>query len=158
MGYLERKLNRAVALLDKPEDAIAELALAQSEGIDFIVNKEDDPLVEVQHALRLAERMVEEGKHEAANENLKHAQIQLALYRAATGKEAAKAAKQLEDEIAALKPRIKDKGVTEKIRQFWERAVSWIQEAPGQSHVVKEDSGESAHKELAESGQKTQSK
>ncbi|KPK37723.1 MAG: hypothetical protein AMJ65_13935 [Phycisphaerae bacterium SG8_4] len=122
LGYLERKLNRAAALLKEPEKALAQLTLAQSRAIEFVVNKSDDPLVRVQHALRLAERMVEEGKHEAAQDNLRVAQIQLGTYRALLGKEAG------------------------KVRSFWGRAVSLFREEPGQAHVVEKDSSEKVEK------------
>jgi hypothetical protein len=148
LSYIERKLNRAVALLDKPEDALAQLSLAQTRGIELVVNQADDPLVEVQHALRLAERMVEEGKHEAAQDNLRLAQIRLGTYRALLGKDAGKAAKQLEDDIVALMPKTEEKGAAGKIRAFWERVVSWFRQEPGQAHKVETDSdGESARAE-----------
>jgi hypothetical protein len=128
-------------LLDKPEEALAHLALAQTRGVELVVNEADDPLVNVQHALRLAERMVEESKHEAAQENLRLAQIQLGTYRALLGKEAAKVVKELEDDITALMPKTENKGAADKIREFWERAVNWFQEEPGQAHIVEDDQG-----------------
>jgi hypothetical protein len=142
LSYIERKLNRAASLLDTPDDALRQLALAQTRGIELVVNRSDDPLVEVQHALRLAERMVEEGKHEAAQDNLRLAQIQLGTYRALLGKEAAKVVKQLEDDIVALMNKTEQKDAAATIRGFWERAVSWFREEPGQAHVVQKDGGE----------------
>ncbi len=138
----ERKLNRAASLIDKPADALEQLTLAQTRGIELVINKSDDPLVEVQHALRLAERMVEEGKHETAKDNLRLAQIQLSTYRALVGKEAAKAVKQLENDITALMPKIKAQEAAATIRKFWERAVSWFREEPGQARVVEKGSSE----------------
>lgn len=136
LGYIERKLNRAAALLDKPEDALAQLVLAQTQGIEMIVNQADSPLVQVQHALRLAERMVGEGKHDAAMENLKLAQAQLGAYRVLLGQEAGQVVKRLEDDIAALMSKTEEKGAPEKIRGFWERAVKLFREEPGQAHAV----------------------
>jgi len=141
LSYIERKLNRAKALLEKPEDALAQLILAQNHGIMTKVNKVDDPLVKVQHALRLAERMVEEGKHEVAQDNLRLAQVQLGMYRAALGKDDSKVIKQLEDDIAALMPKTEEIGAAGKIRNFWERAVNWFRDEPGQAHVVDNNSG-----------------
>jgi hypothetical protein len=146
LSYIERKLNRAAALLEKPEEALAQLILAQTRGVNTVINKADDPLVEVQHALRLAERMVEEGKHDAAEDNLRIAQIQLGTYRALLGKQAAKVVKQLEDDIATLMPKIKQKEAASNIRGFWERATSWFREEPGQAHVVEDNSDEGAKK------------
>jgi hypothetical protein len=142
LSYIERKLNRAAALLDEPEKALAQLMMAQARGVQTIVNEVDDPLVHVQHALRLAERMVEEGNHEAAQDNLRLAQIQLGTYRALLGKEASKAVKKLEDDITALLPKTTDKGAADKIREFWERAVSWFREETGQAHIVESDAAQ----------------
>lgn len=142
ISYIERKLNRAEALLNKPEDALAHLALAQSNGIEFVVHEEDDPLIEVQRALRLAERMVEEGKHEAAEENLMVARIKLETYRSLADKEAANTVKRLEDDITSLLPKLKEKGSAAVIRTFWERAVNWFHEEPGEAHIVEEESEE----------------
>lgn len=138
LGYIERKLNRAAALLDEPAEALLQLTLAQTHGVETVVNEIDNPLVEVQHALRLAERMVQEGKTEAAQDNLRLAQVKLGTYRALLGKEAPKAVKALEDDITALMPKAGEKGAAETIREFWERAVSWFQQETGQAHVVTE--------------------
>jgi hypothetical protein len=147
LSYIERKLNRAATLLDEPDEALVQLSLAQTRGVQLVVNQADDPLVEVQHALRLAERMVEEGKHEAAQDNLRLAQIQLGTYRALLGKEAAKAVKALEDDITALMTKTEEKDAAAKIREFWERAISWFREEPGQAHVVEEGEVEEAEQD-----------
>ncbi|MFC1765436.1 hypothetical protein ACFL6U_25615 [Planctomycetota bacterium] len=146
LSYIDRKLKRAQTLLDKPEEALKQLYLAQSQGIQLSINKSDSPLIDVQHALRLAERMVEEEKYEAAQDNLKLAQIHLGTYRALLGKEAAKTVKQMEDEITALIPKTKQKGAAGKIRGFWEQAVSWFREEPGQAHVVEATSDDKSKK------------
>lgn len=138
IGYIDRKLKRASELIDKTEEALAQLTLAQTKGIQLIVNEADSPLVEVQQALRLAERMVEEGKFEAAKENLNLAQVQLGTYRALLGKEASKVVKELEDKIAALTPKAEQVDTASKIRGFWEQVVSWFTEQPGQATVVEE--------------------
>ena len=148
LSYIERKLNRAAKLLDKPDEALIQLGLAQSRGVQFVVNKEDDPLVEVQRALRLAEQMVEEGKHEAGQDNLRLAQIELGTYRALLGKEAAKSVKQLEDDITALMATIENEGAAAKIREFWERAVNLFRQEPGQAHIEEEGNGEESPNEI----------
>ncbi len=145
LGYLERKLNRARALIDKPDDALAQLTLAQTRGIEIVVNKDDTPLVQVQQALRLAERMVEEGRHEAARDNLRMAQVQLGAYRALVGKGAGKVVKQLEDDIAALMAKTEEKGASGKIRGFWERAVKLFREEPGQTKAVGKEAAPEAN-------------
>jgi hypothetical protein len=140
LGYIERKLNRALALIEKPEEALQQLMLAQTRGIEMKINEADNPLVKVQHALRLAERMVEEGKHEAAKDNLRLAQFQLSAYRGIVDKDAAKEAKRLDEDITKLMNKTKGKEAAAKIREFWERSVSWFKEEQGQAHVVEEES------------------
>ena len=99
LNYIERKLARAAQLLNKPEDAAAQLALAQNVGIRFSMHKEDSPLVEVQHALRLAERMVQEKKFDGARANLQLAKLRLETYRGLIGTKDTKPAADLEKEI-----------------------------------------------------------
>jgi hypothetical protein len=82
--------------------------------------------------------MVEEGKHEAAQDNLRLAQIQLSTYRTALGKEESDIVKALEEEITALTTKTENEGAAAKIRGFWERAVSLFQDEPGQAEVVEE--------------------
>ncbi len=148
LNYIERKLNRAMALLDKPDDALMQLALAQTQGIEFVINETDNSLVKAQQALKLAERMVQDGNTEAAQENLKLAQIHLGMYRELMGKDAAavKEVKQLEDDIAALMPKTQVKETAGIIRGFWERAVKLFHQEPGQAHVVNKMSEGSASK------------
>ena len=136
LGYIERKLDRAAALMDKPADALAQLTLAQTHGVEFVVNEADSPLVKVQQALHLAERMVEEGKYEAARDNLRLAQLQLGTYRALLGPEAGKTVKQLEDDINALLAKTEEKGAAENIRGYWERTVKLFREELSQAHSV----------------------
>ena len=136
LDYIGRKLNRAMALLDKPADALMQLALAQSEGIEFVVNENDDALVKAQQALKLAERMVQDGNTEAARENLKLARIHLGMYRELMGEDASRSVKRLEDDIAALMPKTRGKETAGVIRGFWQRAVKLFHQEPGQAHVV----------------------
>ena len=123
-------------MLEEPNEALAQLTMAQTQGVELAVNKIDNPLVDVQLALRLAERMVGEGNHEAADDNLRVAQIHLGTYGALVGKDGAKVVKELEDDIAELMARTDEVGAASSIRGFWERAVSWFREGPGQAHVV----------------------
>lgn len=136
LSYIERKLNRAGELLGEPEDALRQLGLAQKRGIEVEVDEEDHPLVAVQSALRLAERMVEEGKQDAAKSNLQLAQIHLETYKALLSKDAGEKVKELQDDITQLLGTLEEKGAAGKVREFWERAVSWFQERRGQSITV----------------------
>lgn len=134
LSYIERKLARAVQLLNKPEEAAAQLVLAQNAGIRFSVQKEDNPLVEVQHALRLAERMVQEKKYEGAKENLQLAKMRLETYRVLLGTRDTKPAAELDKEIEKISGELEKPGVTEKIRGMWDKATSWFKRESGQAH------------------------
>jgi hypothetical protein len=133
LSYIERKLARAAQLLDKPAEAAAQLALAQDAGIRFTAHKEDSPLIEVQHALRLAERMVQEKKYEGAKANLQAAKLRLEAYRGLIGANAAKPAADLEKEIEKISGALEKAGVEEKIRGMWEKATSLFTREAGQA-------------------------
>jgi hypothetical protein len=132
LGYIERKLAHAAKLVDKPEEAASQLALAQDVGIRFTAHKEDSPLVEVQHALRLAERMVQEKKYDGAKVNLQLAKLRLEAYRGLVGSSAAKPAADLEKEIEKLSSELEKPGGAEKIRGIWDRAMSLFKPQSGQ--------------------------
>ncbi len=133
LSYIERKLARAAQLLSKPEEAAAQLALAQNVGIRFATHKEDNPLVEVQHALRLAERMVQEKKYDGAKANLQAAKLRLEAWRGLVGADEAKPAADLEKEIEKVSGEIEKPGVAEKIRGMWDKATSWFKREAGQA-------------------------
>lgn len=134
LGYVERKINRAMKLLsDKPEDALAQLVLAQTQGIRFAVNKEDDPLVSAQHALQLAERMVKQERFEAAKANLQIAKNHLVLYRGLIAESESDKVRQLEQDITKLQGEIKKEGAAGDIRGFWDRVASWFVREPGEA-------------------------
>jgi hypothetical protein len=136
LGFIERKLARAAQLLSKPEDAAAQLALAQDAGIRFTTHKEDSPLVEVQHALRLAERMVQEKKYDGAKANLLEAKLRLETYRGLVGAAEAKPAADLEKEIEKVSGEIEKPGVADRIRGMWDKATSWFKKESGQAREV----------------------
>ena len=133
LGYIERKLERAAQLLDKPEDAAVQLALAQNVGVSFSTHKEDNPLIEVQHALRLAERMVREQKYDGAKENLQLAKLRLEAYRGLVSADDAKPAAELEKEIEKLSGEIEKPGGEKQIRSMWDKATSWFKQEAGQA-------------------------
>ncbi len=133
LGYIERKLARAAQLLSKPEDAATQLALAQNVGVRLSMHKEDSPLVEVQHALRLAERMVQEKKYDGAKANLQLAKLRLEAYRGLVGSNEAKPAAELEKEIEKVSGELEKPGVAERIRGMWDKATSWFKRESGQA-------------------------
>jgi len=133
LGYIERKLARAAQLLSKPEEAAEQLVLAQDAGIRFRMHKEDSPLVEVEHALRLAERMVQEKKYEGAKANLQEAKLRLETYRGLIGANEARLAADLEKEIEKVSSEIEKPGVAERIRGMWDKARGWFTREAGQA-------------------------
>src|SRR5512136_2869579 len=134
LGFVERKLKRATELLAQPKDAAEQLAQAQSQGVRFFAHKEDSPLVNVQHALRLAERMVREKKYEGAKANLQTAKLQLEAYRALVGDVAGQSAATLEKEIQKLSGELQAPGSAEKIGGMWDRVASWFRREASQAH------------------------
>lgn len=137
LDYVESKLNRALRLLkDKPEDALAQLAMAQSQGVDYVVNKQDDPLVKAQMALQVAERMSEEGREEAAKANLQVAKNYLEFYRGLLPAGKSEHVSKLEGEITKLQGEIGRKGAASTIRGFWDRVASWFARKPGETRAT----------------------
>jgi hypothetical protein len=127
LDYVEGRLKRALnALPGKPGDALKQLVLAQSNGIAFSVNKEDNPLVAAQMALQLAEQMVKENRVEAAKANLQQAKNQLVLYRGLIGEHDGDDVKKLEEDISKLQGDIETTGAAASIRGFWDRVANWF--------------------------------
>jgi hypothetical protein len=142
LAYVERKIKRAMDLIKKPEEALAELTLAQTRGIEMSVNKEDNPLVSVQEALRLAERMVEEEKLDVAKENLQIAQFHLETYRALLGKDAGEKIKKLQEDITAVSNKLQMKEAAGTIREFWERVTGWFKKGTQEAQVTDQEAEE----------------
>lgn len=141
LDYVENKVNRALRLIkDKPEDAVAQLALAQSQGVDYVVNRQDDPLVKVQMALQVAERMSEEGREEAAKANLQVAKNYLEFYRGLLPVGKTEHVSKLEGEITKLQGEIGRKGASSTIRGFWDRVASWFVRNSGETRATGTDS------------------
>ena len=134
LNYAERKLKRATELITKPQEASAELALIQSDGVHFYAHPEDDPLVKVQQALRLAERMVRENKFEGAKANLVTAQFQLEAYRALVGSDNGMAIADLEKNIQKLSGELQNPGAADQIRAMWDNVTGWFKRESGQAH------------------------
>jgi hypothetical protein len=133
LGFVERKLKRAAELVAKPKEAAEVLALAQTQGIRFYTHKEDSPLVDIQHALRLAERMAREKKYEGAKANLQVAKLTLETYRGLVGPEAGQSITDLQKEIEKVSGDLQGPGVADKIRGMWEKATGWITREAGQA-------------------------
>ncbi|MBN2143447.1 MAG: YfdX family protein [Candidatus Aureabacteria bacterium] len=134
LKYIERKLASAVRKIDKSEEALRELMLARTKGIDLKINEKDNPLIDVQKALKLAERMVEENKPEAAKYNLNIANIQLETYKNIIGEAEGRKARELQEEIERIKSKLESKDAARTIRELWQRTVSWFRQYPGQAH------------------------
>jgi YfdX protein len=147
LGYVERKLRRAAELLDDKEQALRQLILAQTQGLQMKVNKEDSPLVKAQAALQLAERMVGENKVEGAKANMQLARLYLDSYQSLLGDPNATEVKSLRQKMDDLSGTLNGGGMaTEEARDvsrgliqgFWETVTGWMTEEPGQAQVGEE--------------------
>lgn len=134
LNFAERKLKRALELIAKPQEATAELVLIQSGGVRFYAHKEDSPLVDAQHALRLAERMVREKKYEVAKANLQTAKLQLEAYRALVDTGTGQPVADLEKDIQKLSGELQTPGAADKIRGMWDKVTGWFTRESGQAH------------------------
>jgi len=143
LDYVESKIRQALARLNEPEKARTDLLTASAIGVRFDTQKEDNPLVGIQAALRLAEQQVREGKYEGARANLQLARVQLDTYRALVGETAGKEAQDLEKEIGALQEKTREPGAADKIRRFWGRVTGWFKNdsgtAPGTNKVASKE-------------------
>jgi len=138
LRYVESKLKRALSLLDQPEEALAQIVLAQTQGIRFAYDKQDTPLVKAQSALRMAERMINEGKIEAAEDNLRLARLHLEAYRTLIGQSESGPVRQLQEQITKLSQDAAVKGGAEEVRGFWDRVTGWLQKQPGEARQTTE--------------------
>lgn len=135
LGYVERKIKRAKSLMTKkPQEALGELVLAQTNGIRFSVTKQDSSLVKAQRALRLAERQVNEKKIEGAEANLRLARFHLETYKSLVGEKRGKEVSRLQKDIDKLFGTLDKKESESKVRGLWGRVTSWFERDPGQSH------------------------
>jgi hypothetical protein len=134
LGYIERKLKRSGELMAKPQEALAELTLAQAIGVHFHAHKEDAPLMDVQYALALAERMIGQKNYEAARDNLLVARQRLEAYRQLTNKAVSKPVTDLEKEIEKISGSLRDADATKLLRHVWGRVTSLFSQEPGQAH------------------------
>lgn len=138
LDFVERRIRRALAQLREPKQAIDALQEAQAQGVTFTAHKEDNPLVEVQSALRLAEQQVRDGKFDGANANLQIARVQLETYRTLVGESAGQSVTQLDQEIGALQQKIREPGAADTIRGFWNRVTGWFRAEPGKTEQTTE--------------------
>lgn len=133
LAYVERNVKRALDQAEDADQALAALARAQANGVDFRAHAKDHPLLAAQAALRLSEEQVRSEKYEAAWLNLQKAHIQLQAYRELVGERAAKTVRTLEEDIGVLKGKLREVGAADKIRGFWNRAASWFKSEPNQA-------------------------
>ncbi len=135
LGYIERRLLRAKELLETPDEALTQLRFALARGLRFSVDKKDNPLLEVQRALRMAERMAEEENYKAAKANLLVAQNRLTIYRGLIPDAERAPVKSLLAAIAKLEGDLDEKSAG-VIRGFWQRVTGWMNKEPGEAVVT----------------------
>lgn len=161
LGYVERKLRRAAELLDDKEQALRQLILAQTQGLEIKVNQEDSPLVKAQAALQLAERMVGENKMEGAKANMQLARVYLESYQSLLGDPDAAEIQALRETMDELSGALDGGGMANKaardesrglIRGFWQTITGWMTEEPGQAKTAEELGEEAEKAEEADDG------
>jgi hypothetical protein len=114
--------------------------MAQAQGVDYVVNKQDDPLVKAQIALQVAERMSEENREEAAKANLQVAKNYLEFYRGLLPPGGSEHVSKLEGDITKLQGEIGRKGAATTIRGFWDRVASWFVRRTGEMRATTAES------------------
>lgn len=141
IGYIERRLRQAKAKIQSPDEAREELVFAHMRGLRFSVDKQDNPLLDAQRALRLAERMAEDGNYKAAEANLVVARNHLTIYSGLVSSNGKEAVASLQKEIKDLEGDLDEKSAG-LIRGFWQRVTGWMSDEPGEAVVTdgKEDS------------------
>ena len=139
LGYIERKVQHAMQLLDdnKSDEAREQLFLAKSYGVDVSFSETESPLVDAQKAFSLAEQMVNEKKYDAATANLKLAKIKLQEYSELKGKAGNDDVKQLAKDIDNLVDQIKQNGSGSKIHALWNKATGLFEKHPSQATPTK---------------------
>ncbi len=142
LGYIERRIKRTLELLDKPDEALEQIVLAQTAGIRLNYYEEDTPLVKAQSALRLAERMIQDGKIEIAEENLRLAQVHLETYRTLVGQDETGPVRKLQEQITELSKDASVKGGVDKVRSFWDRVTGWLHKETGEVEQTTEKTEE----------------
>lgn len=127
LGYIERKIDAAMAAMDDPIEAKNQLILAQVKGIDMSVSEVESPLMEARRALKIAEIQVKEKAFDLAKDNLTRAKLKLDEYRLLFGKTKDKAIKEITSKIDTLQQDLNKEGVSSAIRECWQKTVKLFQ-------------------------------
>jgi hypothetical protein len=61
------------------------------------------------------------------------ARVQLDAYRTIVGEIPAKAALDLNQEINAIRDKVREPGAADKIREYWNRVAGWFKQEPGEA-------------------------
>lgn len=139
LDYVERKLNKAVKVLNDIDKARSVLSECFANGVRLRVDKEDHPLASAQLALQLAERQVKEGKYAGAKRNLVQANVYLEMYRSLVGESEKEKVRDLEEDIKELSEEVEKAGASEEIRGFWHRVTRWFHREPGETQETTEN-------------------
>jgi hypothetical protein len=141
LSFVERRINDALRAQDL-EQADSALARAQSEGLDFSLRREDQPLAEVRDALWYAQRAAATGNYVSARANLGTARQRLTIYRdlmavdqQAKVVELAGQIEKLEEEIEETAPDTRE-DVVARIKGMFDQVASWFAKSPGEVKAV----------------------
>jgi hypothetical protein len=123
LGYIERKVEAASKAMDRPEEALKQLRLAEVDGVDMRISEAESPLLEARRALELAEVQVMNGSFDMARDNLNRARARLKEYEAVHGVTKEASVQEITDQIDTLNKDLKKQGVAEEIRDLWNKTV-----------------------------------
>ena len=135
IGYIERKVQHALQLIDnsQSDEAREQLLLAESHGVDIRFSETESPLVDAQKAFSVAEQMVHEKKYDAATANLNLAKIRLLEYAELAGPPKADEVKELRKEIDKLDGKTSEKGSVGRIHALWHKTTGLLERHPSQA-------------------------
>ena len=123
LGYIERKVEAATKAIDRPEEALEQLRLAEVDGVDMRFSEAESPLLEARRALELAEVQVMHGSLDVARDNLNRAKASLKEYEALHGATKEASVQEITDQIDTLNKDLGKQGVAEEIRDCWNKTV-----------------------------------
>ena len=132
LDLVEQKLNSATANMLLLRQAASELARIQADAVRFVTHTNCSPLLDAQHALQLAERLVREHRCDAAGASLQTARTQLEAYRSLADNAASQELAKCDTELQRLSAELQTVGAADKIRALWCQVAGWPRQVPGQ--------------------------
>lgn len=131
LDLVEQKLNEAAAKGLLLRSMASDFGKLPDDAVRFVSHTNCSPLVDVEHALQLAERMVRERRYESAAASLQTTRTQLGAYRAQADGPAGQGVSDLEHGIEKVSAQLQTLGAADKIRTMWHEVAGWAKRVPG---------------------------